>query len=73
MVLRSTSGTFLMSLGFMHALRKNGTSIGRWDTFRPFLADELTRAEEDYPRFESFMAEVQKKPAGRKAWWKRWF
>ena len=26
----------------MHALRKNGTSIGRWDTFRTFLADELT-------------------------------
>jgi hypothetical protein len=61
MVMRST--VLFDQFGVMHALRRNGTSIRRWDTFRPFLADELTRAEEDYPRFESFMEEAQKKAA----------
>jgi hypothetical protein len=65
-------GYFFDSEGSIVSSRKSGEPAGQWATFHTFLADELSRSEADYPRFEAFMARANL--TANRPWWRlyRW-
>lgn len=66
-------GYFFEPSGTIRASRKNGEDVGSWNSFRQFLYDELRRAEDAYPAYETFMDELRSKYGTERPWWRRLF
>jgi hypothetical protein len=64
-------GYFLWPNGGVEAFRRNGNRHGQWNDFSSFLADELTRAEALYPKYEDAMQLSLRRSAGWRGWLRR--
>jgi hypothetical protein len=52
-------GYLVDSSGTIHAVRRNGTRLGSWTSFRQFLTDELKRSEWAFPVHETFLTKLR--------------